>query len=72
MRTITFSIENGNKDLYKELEITLAKIEGIERALIDVNDGDLTIEFNDELIDSKKIHAAIENQGANSTEKSTR
>lgn len=71
MKTVTFSLDNGNENLYKELENTLAKIEGIERALIDVKDGDLTIEFNDELIDSEKIQDAIVKQGAKPSIKTT-
>lgn len=65
MKTVTFKIEEVNEEKYKEIEVLLAKMDGIERALIDMNDGDLKVEFNEDVIEAVKVKQAIERQGAN-------
>lgn len=65
MKTVTFKIEEVNQEKYKEIEVLLAKMDGIERALIDMNDGDLKVEFNEDVIEAVKVKQAIERQGAN-------
>ncbi|OAS88563.1 MULTISPECIES: heavy-metal-associated domain-containing protein [Metabacillus] len=64
MKTVTFSIGEGNQESYNEIEILLAKMDGIERALIDLNDGDLKVEFNEEITDTTQVKQAIESQGS--------
>jgi copper chaperone CopZ len=64
MKTVTFSIGEGNQEIYNEIEILLAKMDGIERALIDLNDGDLKVEFNEGIIDTAQVKQAIESQGS--------
>lgn len=64
MKTVTFSIGEGNEKRYNEIEILLAKMDGIERALIDLNDGDLKVEFNEEITDTTQVKQAIESQGS--------
>lgn len=63
MKTVTFTLENGSKETYKEVEYLLSGLNGIERALIDVNDGDLKIEYNEDVIETEVIKHAIERQG---------
>jgi copper chaperone CopZ len=63
MKTITFSIGEGNQEIYNEIEILLAKMDGIERALIDLNDGDLKVEFDEVVIGTAQVKEAIESQG---------
>jgi hypothetical protein len=65
LKTVTFKIEEVNQEKYKEIEVLLAKMDGIERALIDMNDGDLKVEFNEDIIGAVKVKQAIERQGAN-------
>ncbi|KKI90248.1 hypothetical protein WQ54_19915 [Bacillus sp. SA1-12] len=64
MKTVTFSLKNGNRDMYKEIETSLIEMEGIERALIDVNDGDLKVEFNEDRVGTNQVREVIEGQGA--------
>ena len=63
MKTVTFTIADGNHMSYRDIEVLLAKMDGVERALIDVNDGDLKIEFNEDTIETVKIKQEIERQG---------
>jgi copper chaperone CopZ len=64
MKTVTFTMVEGNQERYNEIEILLAKMDGIERALIDLNDGDLKVEFNEEITDTTQVKQAIESQGS--------
>ncbi|MBO1512098.1 heavy-metal-associated domain-containing protein [Metabacillus bambusae] len=64
MKTVTFAILEGNQEKYNEIEILLAKMDGVERALIDLNDGDLKVEFNEVIIDTSQVKQAIESQGS--------
>jgi copper chaperone CopZ len=64
MKTITFALEDGNEELYKEIEVSLTNMDGIERALIDVNDGEMMVEYNEDVVDTVKVKQAIESQGS--------
>jgi hypothetical protein len=63
MKTVTFTITDGNHMSYRDIEVLLAKMNGVERALIDVNDGDLKVEFNEDTIETVKIKQEIERRG---------
>jgi hypothetical protein len=63
MKTVTFTITDGNHMSYRDIEVLLAKMNGVERALIDVNDGDLKVEFNEDAIETIKIKQEIEIRG---------
>ncbi|MGM0875367.1 MAG: hypothetical protein ACQEWV_11315 [Bacillota bacterium] len=64
MKTVTFTLADGNEELYKEIEVSLSNMDGIERALIDLNDGDIKVEFNEDVIETVKVKQAIESQGS--------
>lgn len=63
MKTTTFTLHNENKDNYRELEKFLLTIDGIERALIDVNDGDLKVEYNEDLINEAIVIDTLKSKG---------
>ncbi|MGN7938351.1 hypothetical protein [Virgibacillus sp. 6R] len=63
MKTATFTLHNENKDNYRELENFLLTIDGIERALIDVNDGDLKVEYDEDLISEENVIEELKNKG---------
>lgn len=63
MKTATFTLHNENKDNYRELEKFLLTIDGVERALIDVNDGDLKVEYDEDLISEANVIDEIKNKG---------
>ncbi|MDQ0227403.1 heavy-metal-associated domain-containing protein [Metabacillus niabensis] len=63
MKTATFTLHNENKDNYRELEKFLLTIDGVERALIDVNDGDLKVEYDEDLISEENVIEELKNKG---------
>jgi len=63
MKTTTFTLHNENKDNYRELEKFLLTIDGVERALIDVNDGDLKVEYDEDLISEENVIEELKNKG---------
>lgn len=63
MKKTTLSLYNENKENYRELEKFLLTIYGVERALIDVNDGDLKVEYNENLINEATVIDSLKNKG---------
>ncbi|PAD69213.1 hypothetical protein CHH83_09820 [Bacillus sp. 7586-K] len=63
MKTATFTLHNENRDNYRELEKFLLTIDGVERALIDVNDGDLKVEYDEDLISEENVIEELKNKG---------
>ncbi|MFS0879649.1 hypothetical protein [Metabacillus niabensis] len=63
MKTATFTLHNENRDNYRELEKFLLTIDGVERALIDVNDGDLKVKYDEDLISEENVIEELKNKG---------
>jgi len=64
MGVSTFFIKeiNGEQQL-QSLEHSLTSLAGVERALIDTNDNEIKIEYNETKIDLRQIAQNIENNG---------
>jgi len=64
MGVSTFFIKeiNGEQQL-QSLEHSLSRLAGVERALIDTDDNEIKIEYNEKEIDLRQIVQNIENSG---------
>lgn len=64
MKEKTFSVKGmTGEDSVESVETALMNLHGIERALIDLNDGEAAIVYDDTTLDDNIIRMAIEDTG---------
>ncbi|MDQ0230047.1 hypothetical protein [Metabacillus malikii] len=63
MKTVTFTVQHKNVQAFQQLESSLLMIEGVERALIDVGDGDIKVEYNEDTTNVSAVIDTIERAG---------
>lgn len=66
MATLTLYVKEAvNEQPIQTLETTLSQMEGIERALVDTNDGEVKIEYNENQVSPEKIKERVLQHGLN-------
>jgi copper chaperone CopZ len=66
---ITVFVKEATKEQpIQEIEEILMKLDGIERALVDVNDGELKITYNENQIEQEQIINRIKQHGLHLTQ----
>lgn len=55
--------EAVNEQPIQTLETFLVQMDGIERALVDIEDGEVKIEFDENLVSQEKIKKRIQQHG---------
>ncbi|MBS4171668.1 heavy-metal-associated domain-containing protein [Bacillus sp. FJAT-49736] len=57
----TFIINKAtSEESVQEIEQALSQLRGVERVLMDIDDGEVKIEFDENIISSKRILSAIQ------------
>ncbi|KKE80389.1 hypothetical protein DTX80_13040 [Bacilli bacterium] len=63
MAEITFFVKEATTgQVIQQIEQTLNEYDGMERVLIDTEDGEIKIEFNDDVITEEQIATALMEQ----------
>ena len=66
MDELTLYVEVANdSESIQQLESLLMKMNGLERALVDTDDGEVKITYNQQILSQKEIVNSIKNDGFN-------
>lgn len=64
MKTITIYVKEAiNEQPIQTLETILLQIDGVERALVDMEDGEVKITYNESQVAQEKIKTRIQQHG---------
>jgi copper chaperone CopZ len=64
MEELTLYIKEATDEKpIQTLESILIELDGVERALVDIKDGEVKITYNEDKLDQKQIVGRIENHG---------
>ncbi|MGG1401317.1 heavy metal-associated domain-containing protein [Bacillus salipaludis] len=64
MTNLTLQVKEAvNPEAIQRIESMLVQIEGVERALVDTDDGEIKIEYNEKQISAENIQKRVKEHG---------